>query len=1012
MSLGALTFLSPWLLAGLAALPVIYWLLRTVPPRPRQISFPPTRILMGLENREKTPDKTPWWLMLIRLLAAALVIFALAQPILNPDKISAMHGSGPIAIVVDNGWSAGAHWPARIAMAEQLIAQAEAGNRPVIVIGTADAAQRPVQIDAPKDARTRMAAMLYRPFPPTRINAVARLETALQGKQGTSVVWLTDGIDHGHAGPFVERLNKLASSELIVVEAIRGKEALGLVARISEGGKLKIDIIRAASGAGSSILPSSNAAGSIAGLSISAGNATREGIVVALSARGERLNEARFKLQGSAAKATVELELPLELRNQVSRVAIAEESSAGAVHLLDARSRWSRVGLISGTERERDQPLLGPLYYVRRALQPFAELVEPSDANLATGITEVLKRRPSMLILADVGTLPADIIKKLVAWVSKGGVLVRFAGPRLEKAGDDLLPVHLRAGGRTLGGALSWSTPQPMAPFSDKSAFAGLDITKDVRVHRQVLADPATLDDKVAVWAHLLDGTPLVTAAKRGDGQLVLFHVTANSNWSNLPLSGLFVEMLRRISVLGRLQTPDSRTSAGKVNDQAAKQNQNLAPHSLNVLPPIQVLNGRGSLRPPPPTTAPIALAKFAKARPSIEHPPGYYGQAGRPRALNIITETTVLKSLPSLPARTRTRVYEDQAAINLKPWFLAAALVLLLLDVIAVLLLQSGGSRRLVTARSTASVGLMLAVTALGLTLLGSLIVPGQQARAQSNTLEKTPAPSAQAAIKSANTATANQTSVAAIIAATSRVTFGYVLTGDAGTDGTSRAGLSGLGQILTARTAIEPGPPVAVNIATDEIAFFPVLYWPVLEQAKALTSKTLAKIDAYMKQGGMIIFDTRDYGQGLPIGYSQRRGQTAETPLQRLLGKLDIPRLEPVPQTHVLTKSFYLLRSFPGRWNGGQLWVEAGGNAGLASGRRARRADGVSSILVTQNDFASAWALDEQNRPLFSVVPDGERQREMAFRTGVNIIMYALTGNYKSDQVHIPALLERLGQ
>ena len=79
---------------------------------------------------------------------------------------------------------------------------------------------------------------------------------------------------------------------------------------------------------------------------------------------------------------------------------------------------------------------------------------------------------------------------------------------------------------------------------------------------------------------------------------------------------------------------------------------------------------------------------------------------------------------------------------------------------------------------------------------------------------------------------------------------------------------------------------------------------------------------------------------------------------------------------------------------------------------GRRRRRADGVSSILVTANDFASAWALDERGRPLYPAVPGGEAQREMAFRTGVNIVMYALTGNYKADQVHVPALLERLGQ
>jgi hypothetical protein len=166
-------------------------------------------------------------------------------------------------------------------------------------------------------------------------------------------------------------------------------------------------------------------------------------------------------------------------------------------------------------------------------------------------------------------------------------------------------------------------------------------------------------------------------------------------------------------------------------------------------------------------------------------------------------------------------------------------------------------------------------------------------------------------------------------------------------------------------------------------------------------------------MKQGGLIVFDTRDYGQGMPSGFNvQSRGGKEGTALQRLLGRLDIPRLEPVPETHVLTKSFYLLRSFPGRWDGGQLWVEAEAPENSQQGKKAKRSDGVSSILVTANDFASAWALNGAGQPMFPVVPGGEQQREMAIRTGINIAMYALTGNYKADQVHIPDLLLRLGQ
>jgi len=244
----------------------------------------------------------------------------------------------------------------------------------------------------------------------------------------------------------------------------------------------------------------------------------------------------------------------------------------------------------------------------------------------------------------------------------------------------------------------------------------------------------------------------------------------------------------------------------------------------------------------------------------------------------------------------------------------------------------------------------------------------------------------------------------------ATGDVTLGYVMTGNSRVDETSRVGLAGLSRVLKLRTAVIPGEPMPVNIVTDEISFFPVLYWPIEPDADPLPEKTLGKIDAYMKQGGMIIFDTRDQGTGMPAGLpTSGRDQT---PLQSIVGKLDIPRLEPVPEGHVLTKSFYLLRQFPGRWDGGQLWVEAGGVPDAAAPREARRADGVTSILITSNDFASAWALDPRGRPLYPTVPGGEIQREMAFRTGINIVMHALTGNYKADQVHVPALLERLGQ
>ena len=162
-------------------------------------------------------------------------------------------------------------------------------------------------------------------------------------------------------------------------------------------------------------------------------------------------------------------------------------------------------------------------------------------------------------------------------------------------------------------------------------------------------------------------------------------------------------------------------------------------------------------------------------------------------------------------------------------------------------------------------------------------------------------------------------------------------------------------------------------------------------------LSAATVARLNGYLRNGGMILFDTRDQGSAM-LGAGPGRQR-----LGTLLDGLDVPPLQPVPPEHVLTRAFYLLQDFPGRYAGGDVWVEQGD---------AQVNDGVSSVIIGGHDWAAAWAADAAGRPMFPTVPGGERQRELAYRFGVNLVMYALTGNYKADQVHLPTILDRLGQ
>jgi hypothetical protein len=307
--------------------------------------------------------------------------------------------------------------------------------------------------------------------------------------------------------------------------------------------------------------------------------------------------------------------------------------------------------------------------------------------------------------------------------------------------------------------------------------------------------------------------------------------------------------------------------------------------------------------------------------------------------------------------AGTAVSSFTPQAKTSLVPALSLAALLLFLVDCLATLWI-GGGLSRFKTATATA--------------LLLFMALPSPQSFAQD-----------------------------AIIEAALNPRLAYIKTGDADVDRTSEDGLKGLTLILSDRTSANLATPLGLSADSDDLSLFPLLYWPVLDDAKALSDATRTKVASYMKNGGTIFFDLRNGGL--------ESGNESSAALRRILDKLDVPPLEPVPEKHVLTRSFYLLGEFPGRYEGGPLWVESSfGDASTDPGT----ADGVSSIIIGSNDYAAAWALDDVGNPLFALVPGSDRQREFAFRTGINVVMYALTGNYKADQVHVPALLERLGQ
>src|SRR3954471_4305989 len=931
-----LSFAEPMLLLGLLSLPVLWWVLRVMPPRPRRLEFPPTRLLFDIAPREETPARTPWWLTALRLTAAALVILAAAGPVWNPQTGLSAATRTPLVILLDDGWSAASSWDIRIKAADELVANADNDRRSVALIPLSEPA-RDITMMTGGTARVTLRQFVPKPYSIERVETLPAIERFLKATGDCEIAWLSDGVDTGRGQEFVEGLMRTIGDRSLTIFEGGTPAPLALAAAENAAANMTVKVLRRDGGAD-------------------------PGVWCALDQKGSQIGEARYAFAPQLRETEAAFDLPVELRNDIARLEIAGERSAGAVQLLDKRWRRRAIGIVSGATSDTAQPLLASTFYLTRALAPFADVRLGERSAPQQVIAQFLDQKLPMMVLADVGTLSPEIRERINAWVEQGGVLVRFAGPRLAQADDDLVPVKLRRGGRILGGSLTWEKPQHLASFPADGPFAGLSVPKDITINRQVLAEPdAVLATKT--WASLEDGTPLVTGEHRGKGVVSLFHVSADMRWSDLPMSGSFVEMLRRIvDMSGYTNNPGAGPEGATTTETVA---------------PLRTLDGFGAFGPPPSTAKPLP-ADF-RDRASPDHPPGFYGPTDGPLAVNALAAADRIAPLDVSSLRARRASYSNAEPRDLKGILLSSSLALFLIDAIIVALLGSGIAALL--RRRTVPAALAFA---LALSTITALPTP---LRADAND---------DFAIK-----------------AVAQTHLAYVVTGNADVDSIVKAGLAGLTLFLAQRTALETGDPVGIDPARDELAFFPLIYWPVVPGAAKPPQDAINRIDAYMKQGGTVLFDTRDAIEAPPGpgGESQTPGMIE---LRNILSALEVPELEPVPREHVLTKTFYLLRDFPGRFITGQTWVEAlprGEDEDEAS-RPARGGDGVSPIIVTSNDLAGAWAIRADGQPMLPLTPGEPRQREFAFRSGVNVVMYTLTGNYKADQVHAPALIERLGQ
>ena len=929
--IGNFTFLHPALLLAGFSLPVLWFLLRLLPPPPQPIHFPALFFLRTIDNDKSVPAHAPWWLLLLRLMMLLALIIGLAGPVINQPK--PLQGSGPILFVIDDSWAAASLWAKRRDALLNAAAALRGQTRSIYVLTTAPTTARMRDQQwrgplTPQELADWAKTAAPKPFAPDYANALTQLTHFEQLLEGDAdIQWLSDGVIVSSPDQSVE--NDLwrfvsALSRLGSLTQWRDKGPIWALMPLANEGENMIIHIRTSAPVG----------------------LAQDGAIVITGQNGRILTQQKFTLPAGKKQVGVPLSLPLALRNKMSRIRIAGVRSAGAVQLVDASARRVKIGLVTASANEEGSLLQGATY-LTQALLPYA--------NLSVGAAkDLVGQKVGLIILDDIGRLRNNDREALRQFVANGGIVVRFAGPAMadaisDQGGIPLIPGRARSGGRAFGGALTWEAPQKLVRFAPDSPLADLSVPQDVVVRRQILTTPLP-DSGFQSWAELEDGTPLITAQPVGDGMVILFHVATTPDWSDLPISGGFVEILRRILTL-----PDRGLAA--LDPQAS-------------YAPIRVLDGYGDFSAPDATLKPQRF-KVLQQSATIDHPPGLYGNPDAPIAVNVVRPNTKIASLETkaISNFVNQRGYEGEPAKNLAAYFYVLALLLFFMDSLLSLWMRGLMPNRF----SRAPLGVALLIASSMAVTLGAA---GNHAQAQ-----ELPPIEAKAMAAALNTRLA------------------YIETTDPEIDAITKAGLATLSNRLQRRTALEPAPPVAIDLERDNLTVYPLLYWVITADTPIPSDFALANLEDFMTNGGLLIIDTRDGDQAL----ATRQTANGEA-MRRILTRLNIPPLEPLPKGHVLGRAFYLLPDLPGRNQGGPIWVKA---ANASPGQN----DGVTPIIIGGRDWAGAWALDAGNVPYLPMGNGGLKGRELAFRAGINMIMVALTGSYKIDQLHIDSLLQQLG-
>ncbi len=880
-------------------MPIIFFIIKYYPPRPAEKNFSSLYLFTDITIKKNTKSKFPLWLLIFRLILCFLIILFFSDPYLTKgsDKKSNFKN---YTIISDNNWSISNNWQYYKSIIKEIVLEAESNNKEVhFYLSTLSEKLTPTIFNTYNEAIDFINNNPPSPIQTSRknINEILKKNNFFKSSK---TFFIFSNFDSATEESQKETLNiiKENNPSIEIINPVKKITFFEKVVINHESFELKV---------------------------------SRKGIytdnsfsIQAIGKNKRILFEKKFYFEDASNEYKVLESLPAATINQIFKIKILDENHAGAYFYLDDFKKRVSVGIFSENNSALEKPLLSSTYYLKKSLGK-------SHSISVASIKKLLDNQKSIIFLPSYSKLIKSDHRKLEEWVKAGGVLVRFSDKSLVSKRSLYFDQKLYYQSvRNIAKDFSLNAKLNINAFKDNTILSNLEIPLDLQFKKQLIID--SFESDVTTLASLEDQSPLITMKNIGSGKVILFHVTSNNEWSNLPLSSLFSDIISRLLLIPKF----------KVNSN----NQEMTMK--------QKINSFGELIDPLKNYSFVNQSKSSINYPSIQVPVGIYENENLSIALNLAGNLNTESFYGEVNENILIKNSYEKSVFKLKNLILITLFIMFLIDMIINLMLKKNFLFKKAFKKSSI-IALFL------LFFIVTFNINNLQANENYN-----------------------------------KIFLAYVKTEDALLNQIAFKGLESLRKYLIERTSVNPKGVKEVDILRDKIFYFPLLYWQVVEEIPDFNEEIINKINNYLVSGGIIIFDLVNLSN---TSISLEESRLNE--LKVLFSELGVNNLKQIDSNHTLVKSYYLLDTFPGRFDRKVLLIDTD---------NLDNKDGVSSVIVGLNHWVGAWAKDKNNYPLYQAVPGGERQREISFRFGINLIMYALTGNYKSDQIHNKSILQRL--